>query len=342
MKLNSFKELLLKKAQDNKSLQFLVKNIQNDFFVDYIIESLEKMAAAKNPNQAVKDFGSKMDEHGEGDMIYDALSHHASKYKAALNAGQSNVANQHMHQYVKTMGMLGKLTEDADRNHTQVPGSNPPHNKLNVHSISPHAWERQKFLDPAPSHRPDLDFNRKTKGWSAHEHLNDYGYLQGAPHESHAKNVAKHGHTGAYPLEETMINGRHIAIDDNVENPKVYEPHVFDTHPIMSHFNKKTAEHLGPEQAKYMQDTMEWNKRNKSEDSPYSKLIEKRGEDAHFARGKEKSAPVHKQVDNPLSLDSVRTRTSAPKSEKKPAEAGISKEDALAQIEAIKAKYKLK
>ena len=78
MKLDSFKELLLKKSEDNKNLQLLIKYMRDDYLLDHVleslekIESLEKMAAEKNANEVIKHFGTRFDAQ-TNDMIYDSL-----------------------------------------------------------------------------------------------------------------------------------------------------------------------------------------------------------------------------------------------------------------------------
>ena len=40
MKLDNFKELLNKKAEDNPNLQLLIKYMRDEYLVDHVIESL--------------------------------------------------------------------------------------------------------------------------------------------------------------------------------------------------------------------------------------------------------------------------------------------------------------
>ena len=47
MKITSFKELLLKKAEGDSSLQSLIKMTKDSFFSEHIVEILEKMAEDK-------------------------------------------------------------------------------------------------------------------------------------------------------------------------------------------------------------------------------------------------------------------------------------------------------
>ena len=109
MRIDKFKELLIKKAGDNKHLQTLIKYARDEFLLDNILESLEKMARIsqhRNSNFAVKNFGSEIDPELHPNMFHDALSHHASQYKSALKNGNKTVANKHMDQFFKYMHFL--------------------------------------------------------------------------------------------------------------------------------------------------------------------------------------------------------------------------------------------
>ena len=63
MKITSFKELLLKKAEGDGSLQSLIKMTKDSFFSDHIMEILEKMAEDKRrgraSNKVVQHFGEE-------------------------------------------------------------------------------------------------------------------------------------------------------------------------------------------------------------------------------------------------------------------------------------------
>src|SRR6478736_550669 len=132
MKLDSFKELLIKKAEDNDNLKLLIKYMREDYLVDHVVESLEKMAAIyskKNPNHAVLHFGTHMDPGTEPEMIHDALSHHASHYKSALDSGNKALADQHMRKIFEINHMADKLTRNGLEDHSL--------GKLKVEAIDP-------------------------------------------------------------------------------------------------------------------------------------------------------------------------------------------------------------
>jgi hypothetical protein len=318
MKLDSFRELLAKKAQD-VSMKNLIKFMKDDLFADLVYESLEKMATAKHrgdaANVSLRDFAEKVDPEYHPDMIHDALSHHASNYKAALNSGNHAVANKHAQQLFKIVDMA-----DMAQKHSL--------GKLKVESVDPKPWERNHFLNQYEDHNdPKVqsgkykigDYKTKTKGWRYRG--SDYGFLQQAPHESYAGEVRRHGHNNAYPMEEIKVNGKHIDVED-VKSPTVYTPHPFDAHPIMQHF-EESAKTRSPEK-----DKQYYSERDNFTESPelarYLASHEERQKanpEKHAQRGSVKSMPVHKQID-PLDT-SKQTSTESAQQVDKPASKAI-------------------
>ena len=223
MKLDSFKQILLKKASGNKELEKLIKNTNDNFFSERILEILEKMAEDKKrtklSNDIVKYFGDhSLDETGDmANMIHDALSHHASHYKAALKNNDKALASKHMKDIHDIMHFSRKLSRDGVYDHSR--------NKLNIEAVDPKPWERSFYSDK----KADGTFVTDTKGWSRNG--GDYSYMQGKPHEHYSKETDSHGHKGAYPLEEIKVNGKYLHIED--VNPNKYESHEFDHHPIL-------------------------------------------------------------------------------------------------------------
>lgn len=226
MKINSFKELLVKKAEGNSNLIALIKSTKDEFFNNRILEILEKMAEDKrrprSSNRAVQHFGDySLDDTGDmSNMIHDALSHHASHYKAALKDDKQHLANQHMRKIHNIMHLSRKLGHDGVMDHGG--------GKLKIEAVDPKPWERSGF--PAEHQGKSKKFVTDTKGWSRDG--SDYGYMQMNPHEHYAKEIQDHGHSGGYPLEEMKVNGKHLHIDESV-SPRGYEGHEFDEHPIL-------------------------------------------------------------------------------------------------------------
>lgn len=302
MKFEGFRELLLKKSADPE-LENMIKFVRDDVLADIVFESLEKMARAKHKgdsaNFALRDFGLEMDPELHPKMIHDALSHHASRYKAALQAGREDLANSHAKQLFKIVDMA-----DQAQKHSQ--------GKLHINAVSPHAWERQHKTDQlteedAPVRRGNKragQFRTDTKGWRYRG--KDYSFLQGAPHESYAGEVSKHGHLGAYPLENIRVNGKYLHIEDVDPNElRGHEHHAFDKHPIMDHFHHSASKRTPEHDKAYLE------AKEKYYDSPHiesyfdrHEKLETADPETYAQRGLKVSDPVHAEVE-PLDISNI-------------------------------------
>jgi hypothetical protein len=256
--LSSFRELLLRKT-DDENLRALIKMCAEDVIADRIIESLEKMARHDKSdgksivNDTIRKFGDEMDPDREPAMIREALGHHASRYKAALESGNQSLANKHAKQFFKTLYLVDRAQPHC-------------HGKLHSDIVCPRPWEQnlpsksETFAeriarDPeyAAKNNPVASGGKKPNGFvNGTDGLrysikgSDWSFLQGPPHPHYANETAKTGHTGAYPMENTKINGKYIPIEpvENIYDGKFNHP--FDHHPIMSHF-ADAASHRTPE-----------------------------------------------------------------------------------------------
>jgi hypothetical protein len=330
MKLDSFKELLIKKAEDNDSLKLLIKYMRDDFLVDHVVESLEKMAqfySKKNPNHALLHFGEHMDPGTEPEMIHDALSHHASHYKSALASGNKQLADQHMKKIFEIQHMADKLTRDGLNDHSK--------GKLKIEAVDPKPWERAKYAEQNEGGK----FKTDTKGWSRHG--SDYSFLRDAPHESYKKEIKSHGHNKAYPLEEMKVNNKHIHIED-VDGKGKFVPHPFDEHPVMSHYNRSPKEHTAEHQQKYMDSHDQYSNEGINK---YFDMTDARDPKAHAARGSVKADRIHDDIPG-LSIEDAPAGTPAVAAapvEASPtpapaADAGPSLADIQAKLAAIRGK----
>jgi hypothetical protein len=301
MSLSSFKELLLKKATGHINLETLIKFSDEKKLESIILESLEKMAEDRRrpraSNSAVMHFGThSLDESGDmANMVHDALSHHASHYKAALNAGQKGLAAQHMKKIHNLVHFGRKVGQDAGHDHGA--------GKLNIEAVDPKPWERSHYskMNPATG-----EFTTDTKGWSRDS--GDYSYLQGPPHESYRWDIKSHGHNGAYPLEEMKVNGKHLHIED-VDPKGRYVPHEFsDAHPIIAAEGKNTPMYAkSPKDVdaavyeKYLKDVEDYN--NGPHMDKYYDRHEKAQQanpEEYIKRGSVKPAPIHKDIPNKM------------------------------------------
>ena len=87
MNLNSFRELLLKKANGHTKDLFSI--IKDDLLYDLVLESLEKASKHKNAGKKTNSMAtvwSKLTSAKDAHMLRDALGHHVSHYQAARKA----------------------------------------------------------------------------------------------------------------------------------------------------------------------------------------------------------------------------------------------------------------
>ncbi len=243
---DSFRELMLRKT-DDPDLRSTIRLIPDEVIADHAIEALKKMANSALAGSAAKapalNFAAEMDPEKEPAMIREALGHHASRYKAALKSGDQSMANNHAKHFFNILNLIHKVQPHSD-------------GKLKADMVPVQPWERHspsKLETFAERIARDPKYAAKsnpvtTGSKQPHEYVidldgyetkpagNDWSFLQYTPHPSKAKETAKTGNTGAYPMEQTKINGRYIPIED-VEN--IYDGnanHPFDYHPILKHY----------------------------------------------------------------------------------------------------------
>ena len=220
MGLNNFKELLVKKT-DDESIQFLLKHIKDNVLVDMVYEKLEKMATMGNgAKDIVTTWAGGSDEH-DHEMLRDALGHHVTKYNAANKAGDKEAGDKHLNRAMNLMNFGAQAMEHSDLKFEHVPTK---------------AWEMNysgSERNPNGRFKSDPEgLKRRLTGPNGK--FPDHRYLEQEPHEAYVNGKAgkKIGeHRGAYPFEEIKINGRHIDIDHDHEHSGAYEDHEFDHYP---------------------------------------------------------------------------------------------------------------
>jgi hypothetical protein len=309
--LNSFKELLARKAHTDGTLKKFIEDIDVEFLTFAVIETLKKMAAntlkGDSANRHVIHFGKHMDEDLHPTMMRDAIGHHVSRYKGALSGGNQQLANRHARQAFKLMNLAATAEKHSE-------------GKMNIEYVDPKPWERQKYLSAHPTQKNkdgSPKYTTDTKGLNYSKKGTDYGFLAGAPNTvvpAYRDEVAAHGHSKAYPFEHVKINGKHIHVDD--VSPKGYEEHEFDKHPIMKYFEEPSIERgegadpnlaTGNEKkrndrhAQYIQEHIDYHsgkgEKNHIADwvNKHKKLMES-DKDAYARRGSAPSDPVHKDI----------------------------------------------
>jgi hypothetical protein len=235
MKLNSFREILLRKTDNNPELNTVIQFMDEDLLADYAAESLKKMAEHKRKqgrraNALLARWGTHMNV-AEPWMMHDALSHHASHYKAALKADNQDLANQHANKVWGLMRLLQKSSKHV--------GDNISHS-----AVAPHAWEQNKYKSTVSEESNRVKTGRKKAGQKATAMRgwnyvgNDFEHLQKEPHDDYKGSADILGHDKAYPMEQINVTipghgKKHIHVDDDVKADK-FVPHVMDKHPILN------------------------------------------------------------------------------------------------------------
>lgn len=246
-KMEGLREILLRKTQHDEYLHTLIKHMDGEILAEYAIESLEKMAQKKDflgrkGNHILHHFGANMESDLEGDMLHDALSHHASNWKKATKSGNEDAARGHAKRFVELMNFA----------HRVEPHSN---GKLKVDSVDLKPWEQNHHhkIKEGATGKARKDYTTEAKGWHTRATNNAHDFMRQPPHWSykHSDPRLYNKHKDSpYPVEEVKINGKHLHIDDSDEYKGSFDEnmHEFDHHPAVPHAN--TAAHQVDEAAK--------------------------------------------------------------------------------------------
>lgn len=260
MELDSFKTILLRKAEGNKDLQTLVEYMGEEVLINSVVDALEKMAkpthlTGTNANGPVTSFGANLDRT-DVSQLRDALGHHLSHYKAALkehHAAPEGPQKEHMRQVAdKHLEHVLPLMHLAARASAHSKG------KLGIDYPPLAPWETNyTTLERNDNGRfkRDAKLLRARPAKSAREGgrgIKDYRYFEMPPHPGH-DDVGKMPHTGGYPWEDVQVGApqdidskkAYLPIED-VADKKDYSPHSFDQHPIRG-VQDVQADHLTPE-----------------------------------------------------------------------------------------------
>jgi hypothetical protein len=374
MELKSFRELLLKKAADNPTLQTIIDVMKDELIAEKVIESLEKMARpqasmGRSANAAVTAFGNQM-KNKDVEMMRDALAHHVSHYKSALKNGQRDVADKHLEKIIPLMHLAGKASAHSNG---QLGLDYTPLEPWETNYTTPKRIEANEI---EPGGRGVVGkLKEGTKGLRRRPNpgarednpraVRDYRYLEMAPHEEHA-DTKRSPHKGGYPFEEIQI-GNPAKIDAkeaylHLHDPGKQEgfvPHPFDEHPIHDVADEPQGSLKQEQLEDVAQKMQDWH--NSEHNAKWMQSIkDAHGKDpeAFKARGKVKPGhhfegmqllqqPHHKQ----LSSDEVKVLPQAAAKFVKPQEvapaqvkaeapkAAISSKDMAALPEALRAKF---
>jgi len=265
MELDSFKSILLRKADGNKNLFELLNNLDEDLFINSVVDALEKMAkptnlTGTNANGPVTSFGANLDRT-DVTQLRDALGHHLSHYKAALKAHHAapegpdkvkmrQVADQHLEHAIPLMHLTARA---AAHSNGKMGIDYPPLApwETNYTTLQRASNGSGRFLRDAKllRARPSKNAKRNDPNSTA---IPDYRYLEMPPHPGHDA-VSKMPHSGGYPWEDVQIGSKSdidakkafLHIED-VPDKKEYTPHEFDKHPIRNVADIQ-ADHMTPE-----------------------------------------------------------------------------------------------
>jgi hypothetical protein len=299
--LDSFRQILLRKTKDYPYINTVIELMGEDRLGNMLEESLQKMART-NPNSSLTWWANKLNAV-EAPMIYDAVSHHASQYKAALKAGDEKTADLHMHQLHKTMFLLNKLTRD---------GSKDAYEK-HVKS-GPDGQPLLSFDAPPTSHweRGEKGNQKRESGGLLHWRSGiarkpgfSYDYLRRSPSHSEenynrANKDAKekgHDYSKSYPLEEIKINGKHIHVDDDAKFEGEFSTHPFDEHPIFDVLPVSSNGHTGEHKGNFIQKYL-----NFMTGDSFNNWFKgyQDNKEHHDSRGAEKSDSVHSHINEKM------------------------------------------
>ena len=338
MELSAFKEILLKKAENlgNKNLLSFVKDIEENFLVESVVDALEKMAkptnlTGTNANGPVSTFGANLDKT-DVMQLRDALGHHLSHYKAALKAHHAapegpqkaqlrSVADKHLEHAVPLMHLTARA---AAHSGGKLGIDYPPLAPWETNYTTLDRNENGRFKRDAKLLRARIAPSAREGGRG----IKDYRYLEMAAHPGH-DDISKMPHTGGYPWEDVQVGApadidakkAHLHLED-IPDKKEYTPHPFDKHPIREVADVQ-ADHLTDDaRAKHAGDVQGWRSgehhKKWMEEQKTKFAADKEG---YLKRGQTKSSHFYEGIplqDNPAHVHTVPKK--APMSAQAPAE----------------------
>lgn len=297
MELNGFRELLLKKAEDNPTLKTLITFMKDDLIAEKVLESLEKMARphasmGRFANAGVTSWANQM-KNKDVEMLRDALSHHVSHYKSALKNNKRGVADQHLNKIIPLMHLAARASSHSG-------------GQLGFDYVPLEPWESNYTT---LSRRPETGkLKEGTKGLgrrpkqtdrSANERgVPDYRYLEMAPHPGHP-DQKRSAHSNGYPFEEIQI-GNPAKIDANegylhTNDPGAqdhYVGHPFDTHPVHGIADVR-QDSLTPEKMQQFADAMNHWHAGEHNSNWLKSMKEVHGADPEAFKARGKVKPEH-------------------------------------------------
>lgn len=284
MSLQSLRQLLLRKT-GNEELNKYIGLLGDSNFMNFVSESLNKMASNNNndANNHAMNWYAKHSLPAHSEMYRDALGHHTSHYKAALEGGKKELADKHMSQVMKLLNFGSRLNGHSyiDHNGDHAEGES----KLKLEAVPDQPWQHQGRSQA-----------RGKFGWMD---ARNYDHLRGSPHghKDYAVEINSHrkrgnDFTGSWPVEHTKVNDKHIEIDHDMESPGSYQEHVFDSHPILEHYStpqhKMTDDHHGD----FVDKAVKWHSPDNKAVNDWFDAKDKKP----MSSGENRSDPVHREL----------------------------------------------
>ena len=289
MSLQSLKQLLLKKT-DNEELNKYIGLLGDSGFMSFVAQSLNKMASNKNndANNHAMNWYAKHSLPAHTEMYRDALGHHTSHYKAALEGGNKELADKHMSQTMRLLNFGSRMGSHSYTDHKgdHVEGSD----KLKLDAVADQPWQHWS------QQQPKGNFGVILKKPSE---KSNYDHLRGSPHGHRDYAMEIEGHrkrgndfTSGWPVEQTKVNDKHIDIDHDMESPGKYTEHAFDSHPVLDYYSKPQAKMTDDDHGDFVDKASKWH-------SPDNKAVNDwfdAKEAKPMSDGSTPSKPVHNEL----------------------------------------------
>ena len=289
MSLQGLKQLLLRKT-DNEELDRYIELLGDSGFMSFVSSSLNKMASNKNndANNHAMNWYAKHSLPAHTEMYRDALGHHTSHYKAALEGGDKELADKHMSQVMKLLNFGSRLNSHSytDHNNEHAEGTD----KLKLDAVPDQPWQHWS------QQQPKGNFGVILKKPSE---KSNYNHLRGSPHghRDYAVEIDSHrkrgnDFTSGWPVEQTKVNDKHIDIDHEMESPGSYQDHAFDSHPVLEYYSKPQSKMTDDHHGDFIDKATKWHSPdNKKVNDWFDKQDAK-----PMSSGEKPSDSVHKEL----------------------------------------------
>lgn len=273
---SALRKALLLKAQFNEDLLEKIESLNDQQLATTLMEVMEKMASQSSDSSSRKKSTNFLLSHFsearkpfEDKLLHSAMSHHASRAIYHHENGNKAARDEHAFQFIRLNDLARRLdTTDHPINH-EPPVSLQPWQA----NIGDAYKEKASGVYNFPGwniHHPDKNYAISNKGKTkdtkqAYGNYN-FEHLFEAPNKDHAYRDEKgikasesaFGPLDRYPMELTKLNGKYIKVKKEDSIGSDFEPHPFDSHPIMKHFATSNAKVKEEDAANYSNEMINW------------------------------------------------------------------------------------